>query len=530
MRRTVISTVFLMFMSVVVHAQEVPSPKSLERRMNTKVIDVLMRLEECMEISSRQDARELIKLFESENSPVVCDLFSATDFLKQIPVSEYAGYYIDGDGEPEFNALTYEFRDIRKLGWSYEQGIWRCKVSVRKSLSYFDRNMIYYPFLEQAPGGVDFEMEVVLIFDPSCSDCRISEILCNNVYDFKELSDRYYVIQKNEDSVDAKRDEEIFFGKSPVKYNEFGQAYALNKEFFYKDEDVIVTDNVINSTERYSHIQLKYTPRRFRLRLRNEYAPVSSYKVTAQEGVTSHSFACNLGFDVGYAIPVSETFKLGVYAGLGVTYSRISVNMSSVSYLYSISDDIGDYTRDYRIDDVSQDMKFVDLTVPVYISPEFRVHRQVSILLDLGAKVHFNTSAILSPLHIEGNVFGMYTDGTSVPQGHSGIGGISGDYNEFVSIDGVRRNPVDVSLIGNIGLNITLYPKFLYLQVVAGYEYGLTQSYDSRGRTFFDPAKRIYPLTWDGSYDKEIVFRPLADCVSFWRRSLWFSLGMMVKF
>ena len=84
MVRKVISAVGLTIMCSVIYAQETPSPKSLERSMNSKVIDVIMRLEEVSDMSSGQDCREFLQLFESEDSPVVCDLFSSADFLKQV--------------------------------------------------------------------------------------------------------------------------------------------------------------------------------------------------------------------------------------------------------------------------------------------------------------------------------------------------------------------------------------------------------------------------------------------------------------
>lgn len=529
MVRKVISAVGLTIMCSVIYAQETPSPKSLERSMNSKVIDVIMRLEEVSDMSSGQDCREFLQLFESEDSPVVCDLFSSADFLKQVPVSKYAGYYVNDDNEPEFSALTYEFHDIRKHGWSYDNGIWTCYVSFRKTLSYFDGNMIYFPLLEQVSGDAGFEMYVSIAFDESCSNCLISSMSCQNVPDFRKLDEEYYIIQKNEDPVDAKRDEEIFFDGAYVRYNEFGQAYAPKKEFIFVDDDVLVTKNMINSTDRYEHVQFKYKPRRFRLRLRNEFAPLSAYRVSAPDGTTVSSFAYNGGLDVGYSIPVSIAFKLGIYTGLGVTYSRMSLESLPVTYSYKLSSPLGDYVRNYNISNISQEMRFVDLTVPIYITPEFRIHRLVSILFDLGVKIHFNTSTVLSPLHLEGNVSGVYENGGPVQSGDYGIGNVGGDYSEFVSMDGVRRKPIDISLMGSVGLDVSLYARTLYLQVRAGYEYGLTQSYNSQGRIFADPESGIYPLVWDGAFDREVAFRPLADCVSFWRRSFWFSLGIMVK-
>ena len=83
--------ILMMLPSVsVLCAQEKPLPAALERRMNLQVIDAVMKLKDASDVTDRQSAREFIGLFENEETPVFCDLYSSEDFLSQIPVSEYA--------------------------------------------------------------------------------------------------------------------------------------------------------------------------------------------------------------------------------------------------------------------------------------------------------------------------------------------------------------------------------------------------------------------------------------------------------
>lgn len=531
MRRVVCISLFLMLLAgQLVFAQNEPSPKAQERRMNAKVIDMVMRLEEESDISSRQDGREYLSLFENRQSPVLCDLFSSGSFLQQIPADQYVDLYVNQDSEPEFNALVYEFRNIRKVGWSHENGRWVCQVSLEKTLSYFDNNLIFYPMAIQNPHNVGFMLDVYLVFSEDCSDCRISRIECANVSDFEVLDNYYYVVQKNEDPEDALRDEGLMVGDTKVVYNDFGQGYAPDGEFSFWDDDVKVSQIPVSETDRYEQIRFKYDPIHFRFRVRAEYSPFFAYVVSSENRLTSSSDAYNVGFDFGYSFPVSRIFKFDISAGLGVTVSNLHLHGDAMSYSYDVSSiSLGDYSRNYQINELSQDARFVDLTVPVYFTWELRLHERVSLLLDLGAKAYFNTVASTFPLHVRGRVHGFYEDGSTV-SGSDGLGNIDTEINRFVSYEGFRRKPVDVSLFGNLGVDVGLYPKVLYLQVKIGFEYGLMESYDAGDKRLLSTAQKSYPLVWDYSHGSEVAFRSLMEVTSLRRKALWFSLGLMLKF
>lgn len=515
-------------------AQDVHLSKSQERRMNSKAIDLVMRLENSAEISTRQNAREFIRLFESDSTLVFCDIYSSSDFLHNISVTEYVENFFTSDGEYGFHAFSYEFRDIKNLGWSYnaEDQCWIGRISMYKSLSYFDLNYIYYPLIEQNPDKLSFMQEIFIKYDKS-GNCKISLIVCRNIYQFKEIDEKYYVIQINEDAKDAGRDSSISFGTEKVRYNEFGQGYAPQDDFDFGDDDMKVTMILIDNTDRYRHVKLKYKPKRVRLRIRNEYSPLYAYNISTPTSnkLTSESSAYNVGIDIGYAIPASKKFKLGINTGIGVTFSSINLQTESMKYSYRTSNNTGEYVRTYNIDLISQGAKFMDLTVPVYFSPEFRIRKMGALVFEIGVKAYFNTNAITTPFHVEGNVSGRYDDGTLIPVGENGIGYLNRDYSKYVSLVTFKRRPIDISVIGSIGFDINLYAKTLYLQMKAGYEYGLMDSYESDNKPFFRPSPQIYPLVWDGreGHRHEVVFRSLADCVSFRRQALWFSLGFMIK-
>ena len=208
----------------------------------------------------------------------------------------------------------------------------------------------------------------------------------------------------------------------------------------------------------------------------------------------------------------------------------MTTNPYQYSYMTSVNGDNTPHTRNYQIDYASQGASFTDLSVPVYISPEFRLNKSVSLFLDLGAKVYFNTVARTDPFHVKGRVSGMYQDGTPVPDGVYGTGEIDSDFMHMINAVTFMRNPVDITLTGTIGININLYDSMVYLEVKAGSEHGLTWSYQSSESPFFleDHSGSEFPLVYDYRYG-EIASRPLADCISFKRRAIWLNLGLMLK-
>lgn len=534
LRKFIFFSLVVFAFSHAVAAQETPGSRSVERRMNSLVIDALLRMEETSEIVDRQSGREFILNFESELTPVFCDLFSSGDFLQQIPVRQYVDCFLNADGVSRFTMATLEFRNVRKSGWSFENGRWYCTVLLEKSVNYFDENFVSFPLPGQNSEQTGFDISVKFVFDESCTGCRIAEINCSNAGDFEALPPHYLVVQKNEAADDAKRDENIMIGNSRIVFNEFGQGYASGTEISFWDDDMKVNRIVKSRNERYEYVQFRYKPRHLRLRLRNEFAPFSAYSFSGRTEILaeSSSSAYSVGLDAGYSLTASRAFKIGFFTGIGVSFSNISLKTLPYRYSYStsVSGDNMPHKRTYQIDYATQGASFSDLCVPVYLSPEFRLHRSVSLFFDLGAKVYFNTVAVTDPFHVSGHVYGEYEDGTPVMDGVYGIGAIDSDFKYMINAVTFMRNPVDIALIGDIGFNVNLYDRTVYLEVRAGYEFGLTPTYTSSESTFCSTNYNgaSYPLVYDYRYG-DIATRPLADCISFKRKALWFNIGLMLK-
>ena len=257
LRKFIFFSLVVFAFSHAVAAQETPGSRSVERRMNSLVIDALLRLEETSDIVDRQSGREFILNFESELTPVFCDLFSSGDFLQQIPVRQYVDCFINADGASRFTMATLEFRNVRRSGWSFENGRWYCTVLLEKSVNYFDENFVSFPLPGQNSEQSGFDISVKFVFDESCTGCRIAEINCSNAKDFEALPPHYLVVQKNEAADDAKRDENIMIGNSRIVFNEFGQGYASGTEISFWDDDMKVSRIVKSRNERYEYVPVQ---------------------------------------------------------------------------------------------------------------------------------------------------------------------------------------------------------------------------------------------------------------------------------
>ena len=76
-----------------------------------------------------------------------------------------------------------------------------------------------------------------------------------------------------------------------------------------------------------------------------------------------------------------------------------------MSYSYQSSDKDGSlFTRSYDVRSAAQNVKFMDVAVPLYFSLNFRLARGASLFFDLGGRAYFNLLSEVSPMTISGTV------------------------------------------------------------------------------------------------------------------------------
>jgi len=496
-----------------------------KHQMNALVLDKVENLETFSTLKDRSTRYQFIQLFTSGSLEIFCDQYSNSKFLENISVSQYAKFF-------ETNCETTvfcSFQDVKKTKLDKGSDCWHYTISLTKKYGYTDNNGVLFPIDEKEEHL--FKLDITFLIDADITSCKIERITCSNVKDFDKL-DGGFVIQKNTTKKEVKYDEEISVNDEKLTFNSMEQAFTYSNQFLHPNTDLQIKSEEIESTDVYSLIQLRYRSRNGRLRLRMEYSP-SVYKISTNSDFSQSSSAgFTMGLDIGGAFSVGKIARLGAYTGLACAYSQLNLAASNLSYRYDLSDYSGQkYSRCYNIQSASQGAQFHDLMIPAYINVDFSLDKKkiVFLFLDAGAKVYFNTNARVTPFHVEGEVSGerkgkAFTDPTLA------FGSLTGDYNQFITPVSFNRNPIDVSVFGAVGLDINVVKNILFVEVKGGYEYGITKTYQSQQSVFYSEGETVYPIVYSYQLNKDVVVRPLADCVSFRRQSFNLTAGLMLKF
>lgn len=86
----------------------------------------------------------------------------------------------------------------------------------------------------------------------------------------------------------------------------------------------------------------------------------------------------------------------------------------------------------------------------------------------------------------------------------------------------------DVSLIGNIGFDINLLKRKVYLSVKGGYEYGLFPSYIGNGNKYY-VYEHIFPVVYDPIKEMIVPTHSLISNISLRRQAIWLETGLKFK-
>lgn len=486
------------------------------RKMNLAVLNVLDDYQLVSAINSKSDRYRFIQLFDSPDAKVFCDLFNTGDAYKsEVTVRKYADLLME-----KCENINAEIAQIRKGAFYLAtDSKWHCKVTMDKLLTYNDMNgVLFPPFVGDA---TPFSLEVDLVYDENGDRMLIHSINCLNSDLFRPMNN-FYIVQRNKEKKDSLRDTQVSIGRNPLEFNSFGQAYSKKGIIDYWDYDVTVDKKMIAEDDSYEMIILNYKRKRFRMKAHYGMTYKSRYDIQSSTVFdNSQSSGKEAGLDLGFSFSASRGFRFGVFTGAIASFSKIDLEKNDMSYSYLSSDKDGSlFTRSYNIRSAAQNVKFMDVAVPVYMSLNFRLARGASLFFDLGGRAYFNLMSEVSPMTISGTV---KSNSQSQPASES----FNISTNEFLSPKAFERENMDFSVFGKAGLEICILRNSMYLLASAGYEHGLTWTYKSDENPFYSDS--VFPYVYDAQYGKDVVFRPFADCVSFRRECIWFNFGLMLK-
>lgn len=545
-RLSLIIICFLTIMSGVSYAQELTNKEI--RKINSMILDVVERYEDFAAVYDEDSEYEFLRLFKSKDVPV------------------YAGDLMLGFA---LDSVSLSAADYARNLLDYADNVAISIRQVKKGKPYIDENQVYIPVaftksIEYMDGAVmissedfyeqDFNLQLTLVCDRDLKTCKISRIT-GNIDSDEVFPKKFWVVKKPEETfskLDLNR--MLTSDGKPLQYNEYGYAFvpenSIDNNIIDLKYEVRLKADTLSGTSRHKMLSYDFKKTRGRLKIRNKFAPMSAYKLTDNpEGIKMDSWAYELGVDLGFGVPMGANgrSRFGLFIGAAASLSSINLSHKGFEYGYSLasshatsSPDQQDRTENkykFSINSVNEEVKYLDLMVPVYLSFDHSFDRNGRFWLswNVGVKAYLNTDQKIFKTPVL-KVVGKYVEGESqkvvnfeknftkflapVTYGKKGILGID-------EIKGIGS--IDISAAANATLNIRCTRSML-VTVGAGYEYGHFPTYSSDNAEYVNEAKGIYPFVYSAEENDVVAAYSMMNSVSFRREALWIDLGLMFKF
>lgn len=534
----ILSVFFLVFLSCSISAQNLTNPES--RKLNTMVLDIIDRYEDFSGVYDEDSEYEFLRLFQRPDVPVYAgDLLLGYSHKESLPASEYAVKLLDFAQN-----VSVSISKVRKEQPYYEDGLWYVPVRLQKSVEYTDGSLILSSDVYYED---KFDLTLLMACDLENDRCRISSIV-GSIDSDKVFPMNFLVIRKPERSYsNLSLEDMLTVDGRKLEYNRLDYAIVpeggLDTDDFNEMKyEVRIDSEVVDSTFRHKEVVYDFEKTRGRFKIRNKFAPMSAYKMTAvPEGISDKSWSYELGFDLGFGVPVGPTggSRFGLFIGAALNYSSLVLTNTGLEYDYVLgsynsnasagSSLVGQTEYRFSLNSVAENISFLDIMVPLYMSLDHRLGRKGRVWLNwnLGVKAYVNTGDFLnldnSSYFAEGNLVVRDVINAQTMYNEN----FNGEYYQFLSPCSYSKSFIELSAAANAALHIRL-SRSAFLTLGAGYELGLTDSHVA-SRTDYYKSGSLYPFVTD-AYDNVVASHSMYESVSFKRQALWLDLGFMFKF
>lgn len=494
------------------------------RQINTQVLNLIEEYETNSTLHDSDAAFYFEDLFSRAGKlSVTCDIIGSKDYLEKISVTDYIDQL-----QSHSISTSVLIRDVSRGEMQVDGKKVLIPVTFRKNLSYIDENG--YLFSVSEYHSDDFIIDMILTYDMETEACLIDSIDATLLSSRKFPVGRFLILNENK-SPDKKYQRyfpKFTVGGSHVEFNRFGQAILPQGHAEVGVPDVEVISDTLTRGFNYDVVSYGFKSRNTRLKMRYGIAPISAYKVdNPYDNVSDKSMAMELGADFGFTWPIGNSSKMGFYFGAGLAMSSLSLSLDNpVEYDYTMtvynSDKklFEDKTMKYVISGASEKVRYYDFMIPVYFEFEHSLSRQVLLSWNVGVKGYL-------PLDVQ--VCGPYAV-TATADGNTVEFAEPMKYVEANTY--VKDNKFDMSLMGNVGVDVNVYRNMLYCSVIVGYEHGLMSpvySSDTNRYFYSDGDNGIYPIVYNPRTGTHVPVHSLISGVSFNRSAIWFSAGLKIK-
>ena len=482
-------------------------------RFNIALLGVLDEYERTCPFSEQKDRRDFLDLFSNEGTACVYNDFLGTgSYQAMISPREYSDYArYDGSF-----LIRSSISDVKKEGdITYSNGKLHRRISFSKYVMIIDASVysggeggVLFDSSQAYESSPDFRLVMDVSYDPETGECRIDSIQPAAEKPRTPLDDaQFSVIIKSE----KKYDEDLTSRGERLKFNEFGQTISYWNDIDVDNGDVKLMSREVTQGDHYNILAVDYKPIRFRGKIYGNLSLGNAFKIESSvPGLESSSSAMNFGVDLGFEKALAKRFRLGIYAGVGLSMGKIGLSVPKVNYTLRYVFPNREYSFSAK-----ENLSIMDLLVPVYLESEIEITKRLVLDIDLGARFYFNMKTTLSPYEVDGIVGGA---------------SINTSYSAFKDPADYTRKAYDPVLFGNVELDFAIVKKLLFVYVSGGYEHGLMPVYDSGLRTYLQESSDVYPIYYSPVSNSDIPMRSLIGSVRYLRKAGWVAAGIKIKF
>ena len=511
MKKYIISIISIFLYASALFGQELSNYE--RRKMNDQLLDLLYSYERYASFSDVNVQYAFVDLFVNSETTVYCDFLPSTKFGQQITASDYAAYATEN-----LQNIYVQVKNVKREQYNSVNGTYTVRITFDKHIEYEDKLQTYFSTDDKSIG--DFKCTIECEYNQNDKRFVIKSFTGrpNPASTFPKGS-KFIVMQKTTDM-----DKALRANNSPVVYNDFDAAFLPASALpSIDDEDIIVTSKIIDA-ERYQKITNTYETKRARFRAGFSMAPIA-YKINSPIDFSRRrSSAYEIYADVGYAFKFPKVVKLGVFTGIGLSFSNIQLSVSDIQYQFALTDpSYVNYTRKYSISNVSEGLSFVDFVIPFYISAEGSVLPKLYVTGDAGIKLYLNTSTKIKPYSIDGSVNCIY------PSAQINTIELPEIMDKYLVPVSYARNTYDVAFFTRVGVEYKLN-KVENIFLKLGYTYGFKESYNSNLTEWYNPTQGIYPFVYSFEEKSDVAIRSFMDCISYRRSAFTIDLGYRFKF
>lgn len=501
------------------------SMSNKERRyVNTLVLNVIEEYERYSTLYDEEASYYFLDLFETPDSPIVCDIIGLPSYLSQVSVTDYINMMRNYT-----STATVMIYDVSKGELKHSEKGWIIPVTFKKNVSYLDNIGCAFSIGDYYGDVMDMSMN--LIYYPEHGVCKVESITGNIVSKYKFPEGRFMIVLNKFSSDNAELAGQMKINGKHFEYDQFDQAILPGGQDLptVNDIDISVYPDTLTRGYNYDIVSYTFKKRNARTKLRYSLAPFSAYNVSSSFDVADKSGAMEFGVDIGITWAAGKKAKMGLFVGAGISSSKLSLSLTQpLNYIYTTSvmgsnGLFSNQKHNFNIKSASETLKFIDFVIPLYFETEHRIGNYVMISWNFGVKTYYN-SFINTSYQLNGDM--TITDDVMGKEVKDIV--LS---NNYILPASYKRNPVDVSACVNLGVDVNIYKKLLYFSLKSGYEYGLTDSYKSTGLTYYQNAqKKIYPVVYNSMTSQFVSMHTFIGGTSYRRQAVWFDFGFKYKF